>query len=218
MSGDGSSYRLAVVGAGRMRGQLAVAACPGRGGRLPLPSHSRWCLQRDLTTLRHWGAEALVTLLEKSELLSMRLGELPALLTGQAIAWYHVPLAEGNVPDMRFEAAWQPVSRCLRSVLWRGGRVALHCADGRSRAPLVAAKLLIELGCPLRDALNRVRSARPGVLSHAEELEFLMAQTPGQAYVVPRAGAAPLPVPGADDGGQLAVIHNPNQLELLRAS
>jgi ADP-ribosyl-[dinitrogen reductase] hydrolase len=186
---------------------------------MPLPSHSRWCLQRDVTTLRHWGAEALVTLLEKSELLSMRLGELPALLAAQGIAWYHVPLAEGHVPDMRFEAAWQPVSWCLRSVLWRGARIALHCANGRSRTPLVTAKLLIELGCPLRDALNRVRSARPGVLSRAGEVEFLRAQSPGDAYVVPRAaGATPLPVPAVDDGGQFAVIHNPNQLELLRAS
>jgi hypothetical protein len=185
---------------------------------MPLPTHSRWCVQRDVATLRHWGAEALVTLLEKSELLALRLGELPVLLTAQGIAWYHVPLAEGNVPDARFEDVWKPVSWCLRSVLWRGGRVALHCADGRSRAPLVAAKLLIELGCPLRDALNRVRSARPGVLSRKPELEFLTAQTPGQAYVVPRAGAAPLPVPGADDGVPLTMVPNPDQLELLRAS
>ena len=91
-------------------------------------------------------------------------------------------------------------------------------SDGRSRAPLVAAKLLIELGCPLRDALNRVRSARPGVLSRKPEVEFLTAQTPGQAYVVPRAGAAPLPVPGADDGVPLTMVPNPDQLELLRAS
>jgi hypothetical protein len=220
MSGDGSAYRLAVVGAGRVRGQVAVAACPGRVGKMPLPSHSRWCLQRDVTTLRHWGAEALVTLLEKSELLSMRLGELPALLAAQGVAWHHVPLPEGGIPDMRFETVWQPVSRYLRAVLWRGGRVALHCVDGRSRAPLVTAKLLIELGCPLRDALNRVRSARPGVLLRAEEVEFLLTQGPGDAYVVPGVvpGAAPLPVSAADDGGQFALIHNPNQLELLRAS
>ena len=99
MSGDGSAYRLAVVGAGRVRGQIAVAACPGRSGKMLLPSNSRWCLHRDVATLRHWGAEALVTLLEKSELLSMRLGELPALLAAHGIAWYHVPLGEGNLPD-----------------------------------------------------------------------------------------------------------------------
>jgi protein-tyrosine phosphatase len=218
MSGDGSAYRLAVVGAGRVRGQIALAACPGRNGRMPLPSNSRWCLQRDVATLRHWGAEALVTLLEKSELLSMRLGELPVLLAAHGIAWYHIPLAEGNVPDGRLEAVWQPVSWRLRSVLWRGGRVALHCGDGRSRAPMMAAKLLVDLGCPIRDALNRVRSARPGVLSRAEELEFLLAQTPGEPYLVPRAGSARQPAPTAGDGGEQPAVHNPNQLELLRAS
>ncbi|HEU5284266.1 MAG TPA: hypothetical protein VFU53_10660 [Burkholderiales bacterium] len=218
MSGNGSAYRLAVVGAGRVRGQIAVAACPGRTGNMLLPSNSRWCLHRDVATLRHWGAEALVTLLEKSELLSMRLGELPALLAAHGIAWYHVPLGEGNLPDARFEAAWQPVSWRLRSMLWRGGRVALHCGDGRSRAPLLTAKLLVELGCPIRDALNRVRSVRPGVLSRADELAFLQAQNPGEAYVVPRAGAVPLPVPAADDGVEPPALHNPDQLDLLRAS
>jgi protein-tyrosine phosphatase len=218
MSGDSSAYRLAVVGAGRVRGQIAVAACPGRAGKMLLPSNSRWCLHRDVATLRHWGAEALVTLLEKSEMLSMRLGELPALLAAHGIAWYHVPLGEGNLPDVRFEGAWQPVSWRLRSVLWRGGRVALHCADGRSRAPLVTAKLLVELGCPLRDALNRVRSVRPGVLACADELEFLQGQNPGESYFVPRAGAAPLPVPAADEGAEVPEVHNPNQLDLLRAS
>ena len=215
MSADGSGFRLAVVGTGRVRGQIVMAGCPGRAARMPLPWNSEWCLRRDVTTLRHWGAEALVTLMEKSELTLMRVGELPELLAAHGIAWYHVPLAGGSMPDARFEGLWHSVSARLRAILWRGGRIAVHCGDGRSRAPLVTAKLLIELGCPTNDALNRVRGARPGVLSRAEEHQFVLRQMP--LAEVGEAGA-----PGVWDESSASRRHpadldNPNQLDLLQA-
>jgi len=207
MSADGSGYRLAVVGAGRMRGQIVLAGCPGRAPRMPPPCSSEWCLRRDVATLKHWGAEALVTLMEKSELTLMRLGELPELLASRGIAWYHVPLAGGCIPDARFEALWRAVSPRLRAMLWRGSRVALHCGDGRTRAPLVTAKLLVELGCPTNDALNRIRGARPGVLSRPEERQFIARQAP-LAEVGDAASAL---------GWDQTDLLNPNQLDLLQA-
>jgi ADP-ribosyl-[dinitrogen reductase] hydrolase len=176
MSADASGFRPAVVGTGRARGQIVVAGCPGRGPRMPLPWNGEWCLRRDIANLKHWGAEALVSLLDRSEFTLMRLGDLPELLAAHGIDWYHVPLAGGCLPDARFEGLWHAVSPRLRAILWRGGRVALHCADGRTRAPLMAAKLLVELGCPALDALNRVRGARPGVLARAEEHQFILRQ------------------------------------------
>lgn len=177
MSEDGSAYRLAVVGAGRVRGQIAMVACPGRTSGILLPSNSAWRLQRDVATLMHWGAQALVTLLDKSELTWLRLGDLPALLSTHHIAWYHLPLRVGCMPDERFESAWSALGSQLRATLWCGGRLAIHCVDGRSRTALVAAKLLVELGCPASDALNRVRGARPGVLNLPEEEQFVRRQT-----------------------------------------
>ena len=153
MNGDVSGYRLAVVGSGRVRGQIAMAGCPGRMAGIAIPTVSAWRLQRDVATLRHWRTQALVTLLEKSELTLMRLTKLPALLEAQGIAWYHLPLPEGRIPDERFEALWQTVAPRLRGALWCGGRIAVHCLDGRSRAAIVTAKLLVEL-----DVRSRMRS------------------------------------------------------------
>lgn len=215
MSADLTGYRLAVVGAGRARGQIAMTGCPGRAARMPPAWNSEWCLRRDVATLKHWGAEALVTLLEKSELTLMRLGELPGLLAAREIPWYHVPLADGCIPDARFETLWRAVSPRLRAVLWRGGRVAVHCGDGRLRTPLVTAKLLVEIGCPRNDALNRVRGARPGVLARAEEQQFVLRQT----SLVQVGDPALI---GAWDHGQQAPwvaagAGDPNQLDLLQA-
>lgn len=227
MNGDSSAYRLAVVGAGRVRGQIAMAGCPGRASGMLLASNSAWRLQRDVATLKYWGAQALVTLLEKPELALMRLGDLPAVAAAHRIAWYHIPLRDGHIPDERFEVLWQSVAPSLRRVLWCGGRVALHCGDGRSRTAMIAAKLLVELGCPTLDALNRVRGARPGVLSRREEEEFIRAQTPASeaAYRTHVSLVQPLTVGNAAARGEehepdstALPFDNPNQLDLLRSS
>jgi protein-tyrosine phosphatase len=192
-----------------------------------LPSSSSWRLQRDIATLRYWGAQALVTLLEKPEFALMRLGDLPTLAASHQLAWYHIPLRDGHVPDDRFEVIWQSVAPRLRRVLWCGGRVALHCGDGRSRTAMVTAKLLVELGCPAQDALNRVRGARPGVLSRPEEEQFVRAQTPAaeavhraQLSVVHPLGLRSAAYRGEESEleGESLPVDNPNQLDLLRSS
>ena len=227
MSVDSAAYRLAVVGAGRVRGQIAMAGCPGRMAGMLLPSSSSWRLQRDIATLRYWGAQALVTLLEKPELALMRLGELPALAASHRLAWYHLPLREGHVPDERFDVLWQSAAPRLRRILWVGGRIAVHCGDGRSRTATITAKLLVELGCPAQDALNRVRAARPGVLSRPEEEEFIRAQAPASeaAHRVHLSVVQPLGLGAAiDRGDELELewgslpLDDPNQLDLLRRS
>jgi protein-tyrosine phosphatase len=221
MSAEGSAYRLAVVGAGRVRGQIAMAGCPGRGAGVVLPFNSEWRLQRDVATLKHWGAQALVTLLENSELALMRLGQLPPLLAAQQIAWFHIPLRAGCVPDEDFEARWQNVAPRLRRVLWCGGRVAVHCVDGRSRTPVITAKLLVELGCPAQDALNRVRGARPGAIAGSREDAFVRAQSPAAeaAYRTQLSLAQPhgLAADDAEAEWPSLAVYNAGQLELLQS-
>ncbi len=225
MTAEGSGYRLAVVGSGRVRGQIAMVGCPGRMAGIAVPTTSAWRLQRDVATLKHWGAQALVTLLEKSEVTLMRLAGLPALLETRKIAWYHLPLADGCIPDERFEALWQGVAPRLRSALWCGGRIAMHCVDGRSRTAMITAKLLVELGCPIQDALNRVRGARPRALASAEEVQYIHRQVPAVealyrtqislAQPLGRLRAADAP----DDlslGWGAVAFDAPDQLELLR--
>lgn len=56
MNRDGSAYRLAVVGSGRVRGQIAMVGCPGRMPSVALPTTTAWRLQRDIATgaRRRW--------------------------------------------------------------------------------------------------------------------------------------------------------------------
>ena len=127
-----------------------------------------------------------------------------------------------------FEAMWQRIAARLRAVLWCGGRVALHCADGRSRTAMVTGKLLVELGCPAQDALDRVRGARPGAISRPEEEQFICGQllpVAEAAYRTQVSLAQPHRLSAASDGNDGGVLEgsgpgfdNPDQLELLQRS
>jgi hypothetical protein len=92
---------------------------------------------------------------------------------------------------------------------------------------MVTGKLLVELGCPAQDALNRVRGARPGAISRPEEEQFIRRQLPvaEAAYRTQVSLAQPHRLSAASDGSDDAsfdgvgpAFDNPDQLELLQRS
>jgi ADP-ribosyl-[dinitrogen reductase] hydrolase len=177
MNRDGSSFALAIVGTGRARGQIAISCCPGRAYATPLPSYAARLLERDVATIARWGAEAAVSLLDELELARLRVKALPNLLADSRVAWHQVPLHPQQLPDPAFEHAWRSLAPQLIRILWRGGRIAVHCLDGKARAGVVAARLLVEAGCAPHDAINRVRAARQGALESLEQEEYVRAQS-----------------------------------------
>ena len=140
MNRDGSSFALAIVGTGRARGQIAISCCPGRACATPLPSYAARLLERDVATIARWGAEASVSLLDELELARLRVKALPNLLAASRVAWHQVPLHPQQLPDPAFEHAWRALAPQLIRILWRGGRIAVHCRGRqgtrrRSRGP-----------------------------------------------------------------------------------
>jgi ADP-ribosyl-[dinitrogen reductase] hydrolase len=178
MTGDPPGFALAICGCGRVRGQIAIAGCPGRSTQAQLPYAAERLLQRDVATVARWGASAVVTLLDSLEMARLRLQALPSMLAHERIAWHHLPLDPRQVPNPSFEQSWSTLSAPLATIVREGGRVVVHCRDGRARAGLVAALLLVELGSAPQDAINRVRAARPGTLDLAQQEEYVRAHKP----------------------------------------
>lgn len=164
------AFSLSIVGAGHCHGQISLSCCPGRAAAWLLPSVSQRELHRDIATIARWGATAIVSVLDQEEFARLHLRKLPELAAEAGITWYHVPLPMGAMPDGDFDRNWTSISLRLQEILRSGGKVAIHCRDGRDRAALVSARLLIELGSHPLDAMNRVRAARPGTLE-TEEVE-----------------------------------------------
>lgn len=112
----------------------------------------------------------MVTLVETHELEALQIPELGAAVRERHLAWHHLPLRDGGVPDAGFEAAWGSIGAGLRALLRDGANVLLHCKGGLGRAGTIAARLMVELGAPPDAAVRAVRAVRPGAIETAGQL------------------------------------------------
>jgi ADP-ribosyl-[dinitrogen reductase] hydrolase len=135
-------------------------------------------LAADLDVIEAWGAVAVVTLIEQHEFQMLGVVALGEQVRSRGIAWYHLPIVDVQAPGARFEAAWLTAGAELTDLLGKGGRLLVHCRGGLGRAGMVAARLLVELGVPAREAVARVRAARPGAIETAAQLEYVLKLTP----------------------------------------
>jgi Cyclin-dependent kinase inhibitor 3 (CDKN3) len=182
-----SRFWIACLGAGRTRGRIGMAACPGWAPRSPLEGSAVRDFEQDMSAVVRWAPDLVLTLLESDEFWEYRVGMLPQTLAARGIPYQHFPMAPDGFPDEDFEQRWAMISPGLRDMLRGGGKLLVHCSDGMLRSGLLAGLLLVELGCRPEDALNRVQAVRAGALTAPEQRTYLLHQTQ-----VPR---AELPLP-----------------------
>ncbi len=151
------------------QGALGVTFCPGKSDSLA--SDGLWSrdLATDLSSLRAWGAQALVTLLEEHEFDLLHVQDLGDKAESAGLDWYHLPIPDMAAPGWQFERRWVYAGVRLRRLLRRGGRVVIHCRVGLGRSGAIAARLLVELGMPPAEAISQVRKARPGAIQTSEQ-------------------------------------------------
>jgi protein-tyrosine phosphatase len=169
-------FWIASLGAGRTRGRIGMAACPGWAPRSPLESSAVRDFEQDMSAVVRWEPNLVLTLLENDEFWEYRVGMLPQTLSARGIPYQHFPMAPDGLPDEGFEQRWALISSSLRDLLRAGGKLLIHCSDGNLRSSFLAALLLIELGCRPEDALNRVQAVRAGALTVPEQRNYLLRQ------------------------------------------
>jgi Swiss Army Knife protein, DSP-PTPase phosphatase domain len=158
--------RIAAVSPPDMLGRIGLTLCPGK--KDPGRDWDR-DLDIDLAVVREWGAEIVVTLVERHELDLLDVALLPQAVARHGMRWVHLPIRDAWVPDGQFEARWLANGPQLRRVLRRGSSILIHCRGGLGRAGMIAARLLVELGMDARSAIEAVRHARPGTIETREQ-------------------------------------------------
>lgn len=166
--------RIDAVGADPAPGVIGITLCPGKRDR-----HARsgpWArdLQIDLVAIRDWGATALVTLIEDAEFKLLEVSDLGRLARELGMDWRHLPIKDVSAPGDSFEQGWTKSGLELQARLCRGERIVVHCRGGLGRSGLVAARMLVELGVPPRDAINRVRAVRRGAIETLEQERYVL--------------------------------------------
>ena len=159
-------------------GVIGLTFCPGK---CDIHAHNGpWArdLPMDLGSLRAWGAQALVSLLEDHEFDLLHVAELGDMAESAGLEWHHLPIPDMGVPGWQFERRWVYSGPRLRRLLRRGGKVVVHCRAGLGRAGTIAARLLVELGVPAAEAVSQVRQARPGAIQTADQERHVRASRP----------------------------------------
>jgi protein-tyrosine phosphatase len=165
-----SPLEIAAVAAPGVSGLIGLTLCPGK--KDPAGGWHR-DLHIDVATIRDWGAEVVVSLIETSEFALLDVLDLPSVVEEYGLRWAHLPIADVSVPDERFETRWVAAGADLRAVVRRGGRVLVHCRGGLGRAGMIAARLLVELGTDPEGAIRAVRRVRPGAIETREQERYI---------------------------------------------
>jgi protein-tyrosine phosphatase len=161
--------RIGQVSCPGTSGAIGLTLCPGKKDR-----ERGWDrdLDIDVAAIRDWGAQVVVSLIEKREFEFLEVIDLPNVVEEHEMRWVHLPIVDVSVPNKRFEARWVVAGANLRRVVREGGRVLFHCRGGLGRAGMIGARLLVELGMDPDEAIRAVRRARGDRNSRAREVRF----------------------------------------------
>lgn len=150
-----------------------MTICPGRKGSSA--SGGTWDrdFDADLEAIEMWGPDLVLTLLGEHEVERLGIPDLAARASRTDLRWVFAPIDDGKTPDAAFSETWETLGPRVRNILRRGGRVLIHCRAGLGRTGMLAASLLVELGQSPTDAIEAVRSARPGTIENAAQEAYV---------------------------------------------
>jgi len=156
-------------------GTIGITLCPGKVQRDAISGSWKRDLLMDMQVVKSWGATAWLNLLTTTEMLDLKVGDLDIAVKGSGIRYYHLPIEDGDIPDVTFEKSWDIAGAQLREELLRGGKILIHCKGGLGRSGMIAAHLIVELGAMTpEEAIRRARASRPGAIeTHAQEKHVL---------------------------------------------
>jgi protein-tyrosine phosphatase len=77
------------------------------------------------------------------------------------VLYVYFPIYDENLPDL---AKLNAIADLGAGLIRSGHRVLSHCGMGFNRSALVAGLILVRLGIPGCEAVNRLRCCRPGAL------------------------------------------------------
>ncbi len=145
-------------------GQLIFTPCPGSKGS---------SLDEALATLQAAGAEAVITLMPAEELARNDASQLQQLCAERHLEWFHLPVADEQVPLADFDRAWEGAVARIHELLDAGKRIAIHCKGGSGRTGLIAARILIDREVPRAAAIACVQALRPKAIQHPAHVGWI---------------------------------------------
>lgn len=153
-----------------------LLSIPGIKGKLiftPCPGTKDSSLVDALATLKQAGASAVISLMPVSELAANGAEDIGKQCQVQDMAWFHLPVADEQVPLEDFGQGWKASKQSILERLNAGQDIAIHCKGGSGRTGLIAARIMIEAGIPRADAIALVQTLRPKAIQHPAHINWI---------------------------------------------
>lgn len=153
-----------------------LLSIPGIKGKLiftPCPGTKNSSLADSLATLKQAGASAVISLMPASELAANGAEDIGKQCQVQDMAWFHLPVADEQVPLEDFGQGWKASKQSILERLNAGQDIAIHCKGGSGRTGLIAARIMIEAGIPRADAIALVQALRPKAIQHPAHINWI---------------------------------------------
>ncbi|KAL6765944.1 protein-tyrosine phosphatase-like protein [Haematococcus lacustris] len=156
-------------------GGLGLCFCPGKRVTRGGVRHER-NMQQDLLRLRDtFQISTVACLLNAAELRSFGIRDYAADLAAAGLQTLGLPIIEMGAPECMEKAAMFIEGLALG--VSRGDRIAVHCRGGMGRAGLIAACVMLRLGCvaDAKEAIKLVRERRCAAAIESKRQEDFVA-------------------------------------------
>ena len=153
-------------------GRIGMTFCPGKKQRGAMTGDWHRDLIRDLEAIQTWGATVIINLIEDHEMVDLGVQDTAQNLPA-GIDYMRLPVPDFGVPDSAWHAQWQVESPVLLARLRTGESIVLHCKGGLGRTGMIAARMLVELGCTPQASIDAVRQARSGAIETREQEAYV---------------------------------------------
>lgn len=142
------------------------------------PRRFSWVVDNQLAGMAHpgYGQTALATydyLAQSDVTLLVSLTETAptgGVLSDLGIDHHHLPVVDYTAPSL---AQLDRFVGLTATELLDGGRVAVHCAGGQGRTGTFLAAWFVAVGMSAEEAIDHVRTLRPGSIETAEQLAII---------------------------------------------
>ena len=148
--------------------RFGMTFCPGTVQSHALTGQWARNLAQDLLRIRdEFNVRRLICCIEDHEFDQLQVRPMERLCQQMGIDFYALPIPDGGTPSLQTEVRFRSeLSRYLESTT-ENGLTTIFCKGGLGRTGLITASLLIEYGLSAEQAMELVRTARPGAWTGA---------------------------------------------------